>query len=299
MPLRSLIALIALLALAACASSRGPTQPGAGAIGSYKIGKPYQVAGVWYYPAEDWEYDETGIASWYGPGFNGKKTANGETYNEMDMTAAHKTLPLPVMVKVTNLENGKVITVRINDRGPFVNGRIIDLSRRAAQLLGVEQKGTAKVRVQILADETRQLIAVAQSKPGSDAVDTDVPEAAPTEEVEAKPLDGSAPTTAPATTSGGSSTTTNVPWPDDSAEQVAVGPTQIYIQAGAFRSVQNAEALRQKLTQFGDAVVYPAIVGDTHYFRVRVGPLSNVNEADDTLQEMIAAGYSDAKIVIE
>src|SRR5690606_16715705 len=106
--------------------------------------------GVWYYPKEDWEYRETGIASWYGPGFHGRKTANGETYNQMDLTAAHPTLPMPVMVQVTNLENGRSIKVRVNDRGPFANGRIIDLSKRSAQLLGMEQKGTAKVLVEIL-----------------------------------------------------------------------------------------------------------------------------------------------------
>ncbi|HEX9446391.1 MAG TPA: septal ring lytic transglycosylase RlpA family protein, partial [Dongiaceae bacterium] len=102
----------------------------------YKIGKPYQVDGVWYYPKTDMDYDETGIASWYGPGFHGQYTANGEVYDQNGLTAAHKTLPLPSMVRVTNLDNGRSIVVRVNDRGPFVNGRIVDLTRRDAQLLG-------------------------------------------------------------------------------------------------------------------------------------------------------------------
>jgi rare lipoprotein A len=112
-----------------------------------KIGKPYQVFGVTYYPADDRGYDRTGIASWYGPTFHEKATANGEIYNQNDVTAAHKTLPMPSWVEVTNLDNGKSLVVRINDRGPFVDGRIIDLSRRSAELLGVDRPGLARVRV--------------------------------------------------------------------------------------------------------------------------------------------------------
>ena len=123
----------------------------------YKVGNPYQVNGVWYYPAVDYNYDQTGIASWYGPGFVGHATANGEEYDQDALTAAHKTLPMPTLVRVTNLENGRQIQIRINDRGPFVNDRIIDLSRRGAQLLGMINNGTAKVRVQIMPEESRQL----------------------------------------------------------------------------------------------------------------------------------------------
>ncbi|MBO6783539.1 MAG: septal ring lytic transglycosylase RlpA family protein, partial [Alphaproteobacteria bacterium] len=138
------LALSAALVLSACAETeflvhtakqvRGDSvSPG---TGRYKIGDPYQIKGVWYYPAEDYQYSETGIASWYGPNFHGKKTANGETYNQNDLTAAHRTLPMPSAVRVTNLENGRSLVVRINDRGPFARGRIIDMSRRGAQLLG-------------------------------------------------------------------------------------------------------------------------------------------------------------------
>ncbi len=119
--------------------------------GKVKHGKPYQVAGQWYYPlASNAYYDEVGVASWYGKKFHGKKTANGETYNMYAMTAAHKTLPMPSLVRVTNLENGKSIQVRVNDRGPFVKGRLIDLSYAAAKALGYVGKGTARVRVQSL-----------------------------------------------------------------------------------------------------------------------------------------------------
>ena len=118
--------------------------------GVYKVGNPYQIDNVWYYPHEQPDYDETGIASWYGPTFYGKATANGEMYDGNALTAAHRTLPMPVNVRVTNLENGKSIVVRVNDRGPYARGRIIDLSRHAAELLDVVQTGTARVRVTYL-----------------------------------------------------------------------------------------------------------------------------------------------------
>lgn len=124
------------------------------APGPKKIGKPYKINGVTYYPMESADgYNEVGIASWYGPGFHGKLTANGETYNQKAMTAAHKTLPLPTLVKVENLENGKSVVVRVNDRGPYSKGRIIDLTEVAARRLGMIDKGTAKVRVSVLSED--------------------------------------------------------------------------------------------------------------------------------------------------
>ena len=150
--------LLILLLVAACSSSMRPIgrmpkndELPTGSQGvQRKVGNPYKVAGVWYYPKEEPAYDEVGLASWYGKDFHGKKTANGEIYNMNSLTAAHKTLPLPTFVKVTNLSNGRTIVLRINDRGPFVSGRIIDISRRGAQLLGFDKKGVTRVRVQAL-----------------------------------------------------------------------------------------------------------------------------------------------------
>lgn len=145
----------AVLLLAACGGGTGgPPPPKDGRLptgnqgGIEKVGKPYKINGTWYHPARDPHYDETGSASWYGPDFHGKLTANGETYNMNALTAAHRTLPMPSFVKVTNLENGRNIVLRVNDRGPFAKGRIIDVSRRAAQLLGFERQGVTRVRVQ-------------------------------------------------------------------------------------------------------------------------------------------------------
>jgi len=116
--------------------------------GRYQVGKPYTIRGKKYYPREDPNYNKVGSASWYGPNFHGRLTANGEVYDQFGLSAAHPTLPLPSYAKVTNLENGSSVVVRINDRGPFSKSRIIDLSARAAQLLDYEHKGVAKVRVE-------------------------------------------------------------------------------------------------------------------------------------------------------
>jgi len=123
----TIVASLGLL-LAACGTTPPPAPPVRPAMtvppnaGVYKVGNPYQIDGVWYYPQEQPDYDETGIASWYGPTFYGKNTANGEVYDGNALTAAHRTLPLPVNVRVTNLENGKSIIVRVNDRGPYARG---------------------------------------------------------------------------------------------------------------------------------------------------------------------------------
>ena len=132
------------------------TTPGRG---YYKIGKPYQIEGVWYKPGVDYDYDEEGVASWYGPGFHGKATANGEVFDTNGLSAAHRTLPMPSFVRVTNLNNDRWVIARVNDRGPYVktSNRILDLSRRGAQLLGFIEKGTTAVRVQIMARESKKL----------------------------------------------------------------------------------------------------------------------------------------------
>ncbi|HEX2115535.1 MAG TPA: septal ring lytic transglycosylase RlpA family protein, partial [Alphaproteobacteria bacterium] len=128
----------------------------------YKVGSPYAINGVTYHPREDLSYRRVGIASYYGGerrgiDFHGRPTANGEIYDMYGLTAAHPTLPMPSVVSVTNLENGRSLKLRVNDRGPFAEGRLIDVSRLAARHLGFEEKGTARVRVEVLPEETRAL----------------------------------------------------------------------------------------------------------------------------------------------
>lgn len=159
---RSWASMVMVLLLIGCSSTSeqaNAPRNGPSGVRGYKVGSPYQIKGIWYYPSVDYDYSEVGVASWYGPGFHGRSTANGEQYDMNDLTAAHRTLPMPSVVRVTNLGNGRSIKLRVNDRGPFVGNRIIDVSRRAAQLLGFHIDGTARVQVEIVADESKQLAA--------------------------------------------------------------------------------------------------------------------------------------------
>jgi rare lipoprotein A len=115
--------------------------------GSYKVGEPYEIDGQWHTPQEDPGYDRVGISSYYAADFHGRRTANSEIFDMWALSAAHPTLPLPSLVYVTNLENGHTLLLRVNDRGPYVNNRVIDVSRAAARYLGYETRGTARVRV--------------------------------------------------------------------------------------------------------------------------------------------------------
>jgi len=138
-------ALCGVLWLAGCGgNSREGPRP------HFKVGQPYKINGRWYRPRMVERYEKVGVASWYGSAFHGRPTANGEIFDMYEITAAHPTLPLPSLVRVTNLENGRSLVLRVNDRGPFVDNRLIDLSKGAARELGFERKGLAKVRVEYL-----------------------------------------------------------------------------------------------------------------------------------------------------
>ena len=279
-----------------------PEEP-AGRGGYYKVGNPYQIAGVWYHPRADYEYVETGIASWYGPGFHGKTTANGETYDQNDLTAAHRTLPMPSVVRVTNLENGKSIKLRVNDRGPFARGRIIDVSARAAELLQFKQQGTAKVRVEILEGESRRLAGEGLGKQDS----ANAPKAAPTGAVETASLsDDSAPSSQASDAAPAASGSQQAPRTKDaSAEldgevtQQPVEETSIFVQAGAFTQYANANRLRAKLSPLGNAQIERARVNDRRFFRVRLGPVQDVATADKLLNRVLDQGYTQARVVVD
>ncbi|MTI45832.1 rare lipoprotein A [Roseibium hamelinense] len=118
--------------------------------GRYVVGKKYKIAGKWYYPKHDPNYRNVGLASWYGPTFHGRKTANGEVFDRNGLTAAHTTMPLPSYARVTNVSNGRSMIVRVNDRGPFHGNRIIDLSERVATMLGTKDQGIGKVKVEYI-----------------------------------------------------------------------------------------------------------------------------------------------------
>ena len=255
--------------------------------GIYKVGKPYKIAGEWYYPRENTKYDNIGIASWYGPKFQGRRTANGEIFDMNLLTAAHPTLPMPVMVQVTNLENGRSMKLRVNDRGPFKKNREIDLSRRAAEILGFKDKGTARVRVKYLYraplyNQRGQLISGDESdsfvfdKPYTPTRDRYV-SAAPITEVETKSLDG-----------------------QDLPSKKSVLPKQkYYVQLGVFSRKDSAEALRQKLGQIGQVEVSELTSGGRQLYRVRVGPVNSRVDANILVDDVLDNGHQDAFILEE
>jgi rare lipoprotein A len=286
-----------------------PPPPTSSASPNYKVGKPYQVAGLWYYPQEDFSYDETGIASWYGPNFHAKLTANGEVFDQNAVTAAHKTLQMPSIARVTNLENGRSIIVRINDRGPFVNGRILDLSRRSAQLLGLEGKGTGKVRVQVLAEESMAL--AGKVKPDASGTEPKLAQAAPRGSVVAEslppPPGANARTSVPELASSAPAKAQRGMTPEavekelatQEVKSVPVHPTNIYIQAGAFSRHDNANRLAARLASVGKARIQEAYIQGKPVFRVRLGPLASVEDADRMLDAVVAAGQQDARVVVD
>ncbi len=278
----------------------------------YKIGKPYRINGTLYTPHVDYNYSETGIASWYGPDFHGNDTANGEIFDMNEISAAHRTLPLPSMVRVTNLENGRTLNVRVNDRGPFARGRIIDMSRRGAQLLGFERAGTAMVRVDILAYESRKLAGEATGQVAK-LDDHPVPDAAPRVAVTSKPLDpppGSR--TAPPPSANHQVATTATPLPpqirepvplaqvDGTVSRVPIAKTPtVFVQAGAFSQFANAHRLQVMLNGLAPTAITQKEGTDSRIFRVRLGPVATVDEADALLARVVASGLPNARIVVD
>jgi rare lipoprotein A len=207
---------------------------------------------------------ERGVASWYGPGFHAERTSSGEPYDMYAMTAAHKTLPIPVYVRVTNLENGRSVVVRVNDRGPFVGDRIIDLSYTAAHKLDMTRKGTALVEIRVI-------------EPGDDSPPPSVP----------LPM--------------ATATAANAPVPPVPAAiagpSAAIGVSSRFLQTGSFSARANAEAMQRRLADSGirNTLVREALVGDRMVFRVQVGPLDGALEADDMIERLRIAGVPDAR----
>jgi len=291
--LHASVSLFLCALLAACAAQNAP--PATGGSGTYKVGQPYQIGGEWYYPKEDYSYDETGIASWYGADFHGQSTANGEMFNKNELTAAHKTLPLPTLARVTNLDNGRSIVVRINDRGPFSGARIIDVSQRAAQLLGFETTGTAKVRVQVLADESKA-IADAMRHYGSNtqvAAATAATTAAPIQAVQSETLD-------PVRTTPETHQQLLITKPVQEVVMVPVtGNNHLFIQAGAFTVSENATKLQRSLTALGSTSVSTIVINGRTFYRVRLGPVADVAHADALLVKVRQAGVAGARTVVD
>ncbi len=301
--------------LASHVAKQSPIPASSKSKGNFKVGKPYKVAGKRYTPQETYNFEQTGIASWYGPNFHGKKTANGETFDMYELTAAHKTLQIPSLVRVTNLGNGRSIIVRINDRGPFSKGRVLDLSKRGAELLDFKNQGTARVKLQVLSNESRQIAEAAKS--GQDTRGTEVamnqrgyrpishrpkhPAAARPAPRPAVAQKASVPAVevADIQTSVPGHVTQGRFYPDPVVQQQAVRSTRLFVQAASFGSPARAEQFASTLRNVGNAHVQPAIVNGRNYYRVRIGPLQNVPEADGVLERLALIGRDDAIVVVD
>lgn len=239
--------------------SQKPSLPD-GSGGFYKVGKPYKVAGRWYHPVDNAKaYDQTGIASWYGRDFHGKQTANGERYDMHALSAAHTTLPMPTLMRVTNLENGRSVVVRVNDRGPFVKNRLIDLSLAAARQLGYERQGTTRVRVQSLdlpisevntASKTIVSPALASSRQKKPTITQSV-----------------------------------------SGIFIQLGAFSSQGNAKQLRD--------QLLSQYPSTRLHPRQSTSQSLFRVRIGPFNDMANIEQTIRSLQANGYNKAIVIIE
>lgn len=253
-----------------------------GSRGGYRVGRPYQINGRWYTPQEDFGYVETGTASWYGADFHGRPTASGETYDMNALTAAHRTLPLPSIVRVTNLDNGRSVVVRVNDRGPFSHGRIIDLSRRGAEELQFIGAGTARVRVEILEAESRRLANAGSATATRAVAAARTPQNAPRSRVATAPLPPPSPS-------------------HPTVASVAAPPSAVFIQTGAYRDYANARAARDQVAGLGvgPTHIYEATVDGRQYYRVRIGPLGDERSAEAILAGAAGRRMPGALVVME
>ncbi len=254
--------------------------------GFYKVGNPYTVMGQSYTPKEDYNYSEVGIASWYGDDFHNKRTANGETYDMRAITAAHRTLPLPSIVKVTNLENGKSIIARVNDRGPYVKNRIIDVSQKGAELLGYRKKGTTRVKVEVLEKESRaikeaMLSKTSTSKTYNTAIDYSLVEN----------------TTPKYTTEITISNTSNVSTSQQSKPITSDNSGNFFVQVGAFSDYKKAKEIAQSMKRFGNVSIYEAYLSKDGVYRVRLGAYQSRSEAMQILDRLLDYGHADVTIV--
>ncbi len=286
-------------------STIGDYLPGEPERPTVKIGKPYTILGETYYPLKSSQgFVQEGIASWYGEQFHNRPTANGELFDMYSITAAHKTLPLPTWVRVTNLDNRRSMVLRINDRGPFVDDRVIDLSYAAAQVLGVEKVGTARVRIEALErDDQKEMESKYKVKryvaKGNDkerkrgrsisrpmVSDEPIVSTAPKVNI----AGGAVPKLKRAekiSTNSTNKTRFDDNWPTGGA----------YVQVGAFNDFGNAKKLAARLATVGKTRVRSKKIGPKTFYRVMVGPFTSKVRADDAVNRLKNMGISSVNLV--
>ncbi|MDR3536160.1 MAG: RlpA-like double-psi beta-barrel domain-containing protein [Acetobacteraceae bacterium] len=279
----------------------GCTKPAPQPAVHYVLGKPYQASGVWHYPADSYELDETGLADVLPDG-HAALTSDGEVFDQGAMAAAHATLQLPAIARLTDLETGRSVLLRLNDRGTGNPRRLVEVTRRVAMLLGISPGGGAQVRLQVLSNESRAAVDGLPDAPHLGVV------AAPRGAVEATDLPPP-----PGSRQGGGHLAPGAHLATEQAtpttavpllrlpEAVTQGPAQpgrLWVRLDTFEEYQYAAVQRAKLSGLGPAIVSPRI-GRTQAFRVQIGPIATVAQADAVLNQALAAGIPDARIVVE
>jgi rare lipoprotein A len=253
----------------------------------FKIGQKYMIKEKYYFPKKDLYYNKTGIASWYGPKFHGKLTANGEIYDQNAFTAAHKTLPLPSAVKVTNLKNNKSVVLRINDRGPFVNDRIIDLSSKAADILDLKKNGTGLVRVTVLKDKSEILEDLA--KKGYFPEIKDLPK------VEVPKVNIPKITNVKIEESKKKIIKNKISYDLKNLKK----EYKIFIKLAAFNSQKSAILMKEKLSYVEKIKIYKINRREKVIYQVKAGPFLSVKKVDGIYSLLLKRGMQGAKIIIE
>lgn len=284
------LAVVAAIGVALAATGCAPSQPGKGSLAERPILAPpadpgvVAINGVRYVARTDRDSVQVGTATWYGPGFHGRKTANGERFDSGLVTAAHRTLPMPSLVKVTNLDNGRTLIVRINDRGPFVRSKIIDMSARGAELLGFRGNGSARVKIQVLEEASRfqaqqqqrdqaRKSQVASAGKDDDLVDTRYIAVPP-----APPVPDRLPEIV-----------------GNAGDEAKPKPSGLFVAAAKATRPQQVASLSDALRRFGP-VSTAAAAGA---IELRIGPFIDPKAASTALKQVAAAGYSGARVVAE
>jgi rare lipoprotein A len=250
------------------------------------VGKPYQIDGKWYYPRYDPSYDRVGIASWYGADFHGLSTANGEVFDKDRISAAHPTLPLPSLARVTNLENGRSIVLRVNDRGPFVDDRLIDLSEAAAEELGYRRNGLAKVRV--------QFVQIADARGGPPRLGpVPPPPRAPVVATPPRAIAAASAPPRPAPTPARPAAPSSTPALEPARR--CDGGTWV-VQVGAFADSTSARQVVAETAHLEHVRMEPAFTNGIAVARVRLGPVATAVQAQALLDRVHGLGHPQAYI---
>lgn len=300
MKLRSLLILATILMLPACAEmelashvvKQTPIAESDHKAGRFKVGSSYKIAGARYTPRETYSFEQTGVASWYGPNFHGKMTANGEIFDKYALTAAHKTLQMPSIARVTNLENGRSIVVRINDRGPFSKGRVIDLSERSAEVLGFKNQGTARVKIQVLPEESRRVAALAKQGKSTRGIEVAMNQKGYS--LSPQPVDN-VPT--PLTRPTQIAHNNHVYAPVSQTTIPTAKPQALFVQAGSFKTAAKAQELASQIQNIGPSRINPTLVNGSKYYRVQVGPIANKSQADLIVSQLSSANIGEPFLI--